>query len=498
MLRLKVFYFMFFLLLNSLFVTSQDASLKDIIEEATSVSVYDSLDIKLIIPTFLGDEQRNYYGNVAPSRLDVIWKFYLGKGKTVISRRKGEREWAGAGWTGQPLLLEENGKLVLIQGAFDHNLYKIDTDSVKAIWKYKFDDVVKGTGTIWENKNAVEAENAYVLLQGSRLGVGNYLDYDHIPSYRAISLITGRELWRHDSKWTDSYSRDVDASALIINDTAYIGLENSLFTVFNPDYKEAVLRDSMLQPEIIQQLRLYEDKDVKAHKYNVVTEASPCKLGDHIYVASGSGHVYGYNLKTRQLDWDFYVGSDMDGSPVVTSDRCIIVSVEKQFIKGNGGALKLDPSKKPENAVVWFYPVENNDFASWEGGIIGSVAVNDRYIDGEENLCAFTGIDGYLYVVNHKKLTPDSVLGPDSTTMYPLPELVFRYKAVPSISTPLILKNKLIAAGYGQLYLFDYDEELNFTLLDKVAGQFEATPVVHNNRIYLACRDGYLYCFGEL
>ncbi len=56
--------------------------------------------LKIIIGTFMGNEQRNYYGQKPPSALQVHWKYYLGKGKTVISRKLGEREWAGAGWTG--------------------------------------------------------------------------------------------------------------------------------------------------------------------------------------------------------------------------------------------------------------------------------------------------------------------------------------------------------------------------------------------------------------
>ena len=53
--------------------------------------------VKVLIPTFLGNEQRNYYGNEAPSRLDVIWKLYLGEGETVISRKAGVKKWKGAG-----------------------------------------------------------------------------------------------------------------------------------------------------------------------------------------------------------------------------------------------------------------------------------------------------------------------------------------------------------------------------------------------------------------
>jgi outer membrane protein assembly factor BamB len=196
-------------------------------------------DVEVIISTFLGDEQRNYYGNEAPSALNVVWKRYLGKGETIISRKLGSRIWAGAGFTGQPLIVREGERLFLIQGAYDHHLKKIDAKTGKLEWQYRFDDVVKGTGTIWVNHDAKEVRNKIVILQGSRLGVGNYLDSKHIPSYRAISYFTGEELWRLDSKWTDSYSRDVDGSALVLNDTVYIGLENSLFTVLDPDYKKA-------------------------------------------------------------------------------------------------------------------------------------------------------------------------------------------------------------------------------------------------------------------
>ena len=456
--------------------------------------------VKVLIPTFLGNEQRNYYGNEAPSRLDVIWKLYLGEGETVISRKTGTKKWKGAGWTGQPLLVSEDSLLYLIQGAYDHKLKKIKATSGEIVWEYEFDDVVKGTGTIWVNKKADNLRDKYVILQGSRLGVGNFLDSKHIPSYRAISYFSGEELWRLDSKWMDSYSRDVDGSALIINDTAYIGLENSLFTVFDPDYQNARWIDSMLQPKIIQERQLYLKKDVLDHKYNVVTESSPSLLNDHIYIASGSGHVWGYNLKTKELDWDYYIGSDLDGSAIVTGDSCILISVEKQYIKGKGGVLKLNPLNKPEDAAVWFFPVENNDFVSWEGGVIGSVGINDRYVSKESvRLAAFSGIDGYLYVVDHESLIKDFLVpGPDSVTTFSTPKLVYKHQIGPSISTPIFTKNRLIAASYNGVFLFSYDQELNFKLLDVWKSSFEATPIVYNRVIYIASRDGYLYCFGEM
>ncbi|MEE4196998.1 MAG: PQQ-binding-like beta-propeller repeat protein [Bacteroidales bacterium] len=451
-----------------------------------------------IIKSFLGNWQRNYYGENPPDKLDVVWKHYLGKGETVISRNIGTKEWAGAGWTGQPLLVQENNKLFLIQGAYDHHLKKIDAQTGELVWQYAFDDVIKGTGTIWVNKSPDKPENALVILQGSRLGTGNYLDAKHVPSYRAISYFTGKELWRMDQKWTHSYSRDVDGSALILNDTVYIGLENSLFTVFNPDHRKARMKDGMLQPEIFQEIKLYTPEDVSKHKYNVVTESSPALLNDRIYVASGSGHVFGYNLSTRSIDWDFYIGSDMDGSTIVTSDQKILVSVEKQYIKGPGGIFKLNPSRDPEEAVVWYFPTGNNDFAGWEGGVIGSVGINDHYIQPDQNhLAAFVGIDEQLYVVNHQQTdSAGKVLGPDSLTLHNKPRLVFQYHTGPSISTPVFVDDKLIVATYWGIYLFEYDEHNNFVLLDRKPGSFESTPIVYNQKIYIASRDGYLYCLG--
>ncbi|MFP4622042.1 MAG: PQQ-binding-like beta-propeller repeat protein [Bacteroidales bacterium] len=455
--------------------------------------------VEVIIPTFLGNKQRNYYGSDPPDALEIKWKRYLGKGKTVISRNIGEKEWKGAGWTGQPLLVKEKEELYLIQGAYDHNLKKINASNGEIAWEYNFDDVIKGTGTIWYKPEYPEAENRLVILQGSRLGTDNYLDSKHIPSYRAVSYFTGRELWRHDVKWTHSYSRDVDGSALIHQDTVYIGFENSFFTVLNPDYKKAQIRDSMLQPEIQRQIRLYEMEDVKKHDHNVVTESSPSLLNDRIYVASGSGHVYGYNLQTGQLDWDFYIGSDIDGSAVVTSDSCLMVSVEKQYIKGKGGAFKLDPSKEPENSVLWYHPTDSTDLLDWEGGIIGSIGINDNYVKKDQKkLAAFTGLDGYLYVVSHQELQPGKeVLGPDSLSHYPTPRVVYKRKVGPSISTPVFYENKLLVATYNGLYLFEYDRQHNFVLKDKFNAPFEATPIAYNGCIYIASRNGYLYCFYD-
>jgi outer membrane protein assembly factor BamB len=189
----------------------------------------------------------------------------------------------------------------------------------------------------------------------------------------------------------------------------------------------------------------------------------------------------------------------MDGSAVVTHDSALIVSVEKQYIAGPGGVMKLDPSKTGVEAVRWYFPVPDFEFTTWQGGIIGSVGINDHYTnDPEHRLAAFTGIDGRLHVVRHGVVIGDSaVLGPDSLTHHPTPPEIFSYDIGPSISTPIFTGDKLVAASYKGVFLFAYDSLLDFKLVDSFAGPFEATPIVWDGRLYLASRNGYLYCLGE-
>ena len=200
------------------------------------------------------------------------------------------------------------------------------------------------------------------------------------------------------------------------------------------------------------------------------------------------------------MDWIFEIGADLNGSPTVTSDDGLLIPVEKQYIEGKGGVFKLNPALPPEEAVVWYFPVEDKKWFHWEGGIVGSIAVNDAYVsDSSKHIAAFIGVDGYLYAVDHQNIDKETdVYGPNNKERYPAPVLVYKEHIGGTISTPLLVGNRLIAPLDEGLYLYEHDEKLNFTLLDFIQGiPIDATPVCHKGRLYIASLDGYLYCFGE-
>ena len=190
----------------------------------------------------------------------------------------------------------------------------------------------------------------------------------------------------------------------------------------------------------------------------------------------------------------------MDGSPVVTNDSCLLIAVEKQYIKGRGGVFKLNPSKEVENCVEWYFPTENFDYFGWKGGIIGSVGVNDYYeSDRTKNIAAFVAIDGFMYVVKHNSIRQDTLVdGPRLENEYKTPELIFKAETGQSISTPIIVNNKLIAATYEGIYLYQYSPDFEFKQLAYLdLGEIEATPIAINGCVYIASRNGNLYCLGN-
>lgn len=484
------------------------------------------------VATFLGNEARRFYGvGPVPEKLEVIWKLNIGGGTTGGTGKKstepsgspeakaGLVKWYGTGWTGQPALVRENGKLYLIVGGFDHNLVKIDAATGKELWSYEYPDVIKGSPTVFEDPNAPGDPSRYVVMVGSRRGFPSSMSAPDIAPYRAVSYATGEELWRLPVPRTKSYSRDADGSGFVIGGTAWVGVESG--NMYRLDPFSTVEWKGFRTPKILSEALLLGDKRAASHGGNLVLEASPTLLGDRVYAASGAGHVYGMNKDTLAIEWDYFIGSDMDGTPVATTDGYLFAEVEKQYIKGKGGLLKLDPRKLAKDALVWYFPTGDRTFADWLGGIIGSCSVNDEYnTDGSRPaLVACTAIDGNLYVLSQDNLSGDTVAGPNLEKGLPTPKVVFKESVGGAISTPIMVDDYVIAAGYGNtvnVYKITYTPgsagpgvalktragEMVSVSIKRVSrfsggGSYESTPIVWQGRIYIGSRDGYLYCLGD-
>jgi len=451
--------------------------------------------IKPLVGTYLGDNERNYYGNRAPSKLRVKWKKSLGSGKTTFGLGD-TRTWKGAGWTGQPLVIQEGSELYLIQGTLSHDVKKIRARDGKVIWSTSVGDVIKGTPTFFDTGGKGDAR--YTLIVGSRSGYGQHWRKGTAYSLHGISYLTGKKLWRHNSRATASNSRDCDASAVVVGRKAAIPLENGFFTIFSPDVRKAKEAPGLPAPKIYKQFQLFKQSDLALYRSELCCESSPTMVGGTAYVAAGVGRVYGCGLglfggARTKLE----IGGDLNGSMPLTNDRHLLLGIEKQFISGRGGVVKFSTGGK----VKWFHPLPDRKWYTWNGGMVGSPAVNHRYQSPvSKDLACFVGIDGVLTLVNHKKTQPGVMnAGPRRKNQYPAP-LVLDTVKLPqgSISTPLFVGDKIVVGYDNGMDLYRVTPAGKMVRLDRLSGpMFDATPVVWNDRVYAGSKNGFLYCLGD-
>jgi outer membrane protein assembly factor BamB len=420
-------------------------------------------------------------------------------------------------------LVREGGRDYLLIGGYDHHLRRIDAQTGEEVWRYRFPDVIKGTNTVFAPPGFENDPEGYVVVVGSRRGVGLSLGSPAIAPVRGVGFASGNELWRLPVPRTRSYSQDADASPLYVDGRLYVAVESGYVYALEPT--GTVAWGEHMSPVVTARSpELYDARDIASHGGNLVLESSPVLLGDSIYVAAGSGHVYGLNREDLSIVWDFFIGSDLDGTVVATADGYLLVAVEKQYIAGSGGVFKLDPRKEPSEAVVWYYPTLDRGVAEWEGGVIGSVAVNDDY-DPEWRrppIAAFNSVDGHLYIVS-QDMVDGVTSGPNREPNLPQPRLIHRQHIGGAISTPIIVDDRVVVAGYdGKVRVltltyepFDieageargtllqgrdgawYDVNVEETATFSGGGSFESTPIVWEGRVYIGSRDGFLYCLGE-
>ncbi len=432
------------------------------------------------ITMFRGNASRNYYGEgPLPKRPQILWTFPKEGVMSANSEVAGvNKYWAGTGWTGQPIVAERGGKTEVIFGAYDKKIHFLDSkDGSRVRPDFATGDIIKGTVTL-------DPDGYPLLYSGSR---DNYYHMIALDREEPTELW---KLWAYSVKnqvWND----DWDGNGVVREGFLFEGGENSHFFIIklNRAYDEE--GKVSVKPEVVLDFEAFDQGlfDAIGDK-EVSIENSPALYKDRVYFSNSGGLVWGLDISgLRRGDYrpkvvlKWWAGDDVDASIVVDDDGMLYVASELQRFKAraleNGQIMKLNPYKR-EDPLVWSIkvPPDNNDDKL--GGCWATPALNGNM----------------LYEPTH----PGALLGIDKRDGKVVWRKPFTWHAWGS---PSVVDNVLVVPDTnGKIHAYDVsrpntDPRELWTVSVPTGAAIESTPVVWKGRIYVGCRDGKFYCFGD-
>ncbi len=439
---------------------------------------------------FRGNASRTYYGEgPVPANPKILWKF----GPMNGSASEALAFPTGTGWTGQPCVFERVGKTWVVFGAYDFKIHFLDAATgEKLLPDFKGGDIFKGS--------VVADPDGYPLIF---MGCAD-------DKWRIIAIDRGEptELFNLDSNKLPRrlWYGDWDSSVVIRNDYAFLGGENSHFYILKLNRAYGADGKVTVDPQIVLDYPAWTASLLeKLGSEDVSVENSPCLVGDRVYFSNGGGLVQGLDVSATLKEladgeapatgvesypkvFHYWTGGDTDASIVADEEGYLYVcqhsdkrsSTAVERYKDVGQIIKLDPRKngEGENPLVWSQKVTK--LSNGESGVWATACI---YKD-------------MVYVPTHG----GGLLGLDRATG----ELVWQKTLTEHAWASCVVVDHTLIVGdtYGTLHAWDVsntrvDPPVVWELKLASGSALESTPAVWKGRIFVGCRDGYFYCFGD-
>lgn len=244
-------------------------------------------------PTFHYDNARLGTPPVAfPSAdLELLWTYSLG-----------DHTWryceGVSVWSASPVVVEVDGRLLVISGAYDHNVYALDAANGEMVWRFT-------TGCV------VNAAPAFARVDGRPLvfvGAGDRCFY-------CLDARTGQKVWvRETMPWSFTVGESAPTSALV----AQVGGEPLVLVGFwNSDRRPG----RTIQRGDLYAFRAADGKTVWEQKVTTGQLSSPtAAMVDGrlvIYLGTEEGTVLAFDAATGESLWQVITDHAITNSPTV-------------------------------------------------------------------------------------------------------------------------------------------------------------------------------------
>ena len=237
----------------------------------------------------------------------------------------------------------------------------------------------------------------------------------------------------------------------------------------------------------------------------------PSVVGKRVYFGSADSYLYCFDTETGALVWSFKTGDSLKATPTVVDDRIIVSGLDHHIYCLN----------RHDGSLIWKYKtgfevdgsvaaIDGRLYFGSEDGFFyclnledGALVYKTERLGSMEGSCSV--VDNRIYVGTEQGDLYCLNAGDGST--------IWKSRiGADSDSTPAVVKGRVYtAAEDGFVYSFDqitgaqiwkFKADGGLSRNFKERSGFWASPIVHDDRIYIGSNNGIMYCLtadkGEL
>ena len=302
--------------------------------------------------------------------------------KTNVNSFIADPDWAGCGWTGQPLVAQWDAETRAIMNLYEDKREKdglVEAIYAKLDGYIHFVDMEDGSatrdpvyiGSVFKGSGALDPRGYPILYLGAGLSVGSAPQCIY-----AVSLIDGTILYKLSGAHKDAhrYWYGFDGGPLVDGetDTLIWGGENALiYTIkLNTCYDKAAGTLTMAPDAPV--VSIYTSKYSRAERYSGY-ESSLVAADQYLYLGDNSGLLQCVNVNTMELVWVQDLQDDINATPLLEwiseEEAYLYAAPSVDYNDGNVSVYKLNALT---GEILWKYDAKCIDDAAFPGGVMGS------------------------------------------------------------------------------------------------------------------------------
>jgi outer membrane protein assembly factor BamB/tRNA A-37 threonylcarbamoyl transferase component Bud32 len=249
-------------------------------------------------------------------------------------------------------------KGVVYFGSYDQNLYAVNAESGKIIWKYQTDGGIVSRPAVSDDIVFIGSEDNRLHVVSARSGSllwmyytkgavrsSPFVAYGHVfigsddYSLHAININGGRGIWQIET------IAEIRSTPFVTQDEVYAGNESGEF--YCMDFRggikwrykakraitsSAIVADGMVMfcslDSHIYALDAKSGYFIWRFKMSKGSISTPCVADGLVYTGSIDGNIYCINMKNAKEVWRFQTEHQVTGSPIVVEDDLYCGSVD--------------------------------------------------------------------------------------------------------------------------------------------------------------------------